>query len=366
MAPLAQSTKMRLLKLLLDLQSSQPNTPVSFKELAKTIGVTPERIGQLYRELAAEYVLPPVKDNAYLSSHSTRRRLRKLLQDFLMNRPNAPVSLSELAQTLGVSRERIRQLYHQLAKEHVLPPVQHSGQPRIGEWNKKQVRTRLKRQRETSRKLTNPKTPTLEAEVRAYREQGMTAHEIAKVNGKPVYTTYSVPHKLDIPFKRAIRGGGRSETLALEAEVWKYSQQGLTAPEIVKRTGRYKQTIYAVLHRLGIFNGAVYGSRELLTPELEAKVRAYSEQGGTVAEIAKRTGLDVRTIHRVHHRLHIPLPPSIKYLYAHALEAEVRAYSEQGMNAPEIAKKIGRPLDTIYHVLHRLNIPLSKQHRRSG
>jgi hypothetical protein len=300
------------------------------------------------------------------SSQSTKMRLLQLLQDYILNRPNTSVSLSELAQTLGVSRERIRQLYRHLARENVLPPVQHSGRSRIGEWNKKQVITRLKRQGETSRKLTKPKTPALEVEVRTYSEQGMTAHEIARVNGKPVYTTYSVPHRLDIPFKRAKRGGGRSETLALEAEVWKYSQQGLTAPEIVRRTGRYKQTIYAVLHRLGIFNGAVYGSREPLTPELEAKVRAYSEQGMPVTEIVKRTGLDVRTIHRVHHRLHIPLPPSIKYLQAHALEAEVRAYSEQGMIAPEIAKKIGRPLDTIYAVLHRLNIPLSKPRRRSG
>src|SRR6266487_169178 len=370
MAQQAQSTKIRLLKLLLDLQSSQPNTPVSFAELAQTIGVTPERIGQLYRQLAVEYVLPPVKKtilaaSAYPSPQSTKMRLLKLLQDSLRNQPNTPVSLSEIAQSFAVSRERIHQLYHQLAREHMLPSVQQSGRSRIGEWNKKQVIPRVKRQGKASRRLTNPKTPALEAEVQTYSKQGMTAHEIARVNGKPVYTTYSVPHRLDIPFKRAIRGGGRSETLALEAEVWKYSQQGLTAPEIVRRTGRYKQTIYTVLHRLGIFNGAVYGPRNPITPELEAELRAYSEQGMTVAEIAKRTGIDVRTVHRVHHRLHIPLPPSDKNLHAHALEAEVRKYSEQGMIAPEIAKKVGRPLDTIYHVLHRLNIPLSKPRRRS-
>lgn len=365
MALQAQSTKMRLLKLLLEMQSVQPNTPVSFTELAKTIGVTPERIGQLYRHLAVGYVLPPAKKNVYLSSQSTRMRLLKLLQDSLRNQPNTPVSLSKLAQTLGVSRERVHQLYQQLAREYVLPPVQHSGKPKIGEWNKKQVRTRRKRQGETSRKLTKPKTPSLEAEVQTYSEQGITVPEITKVNGKPVYTTYSVPHRLDIPFKQAKRGGGRSRTLALEAEVWKYSQQGLTAPEIVRRTGRYKQTIYAVLHRLGIFNGAVYEPREPVTPELEAKVGAYSEQGIPVAEIVKRTGLDVRTIHRVHNRLDIPLPPSKKYLHARALEAEIRVYSEQGMIAPEIAKKIGRSLDTIYAVLHRLNIPLSKPRRRS-
>ncbi len=127
MAQQAQTTKMRLLKLLLDLQSALPNTPVSFTELAKTIGVTPERIGQLYRQLAVDYVLPPAKKDAYLASQSTRMRLLKLLQDSLRNQSNTPVSLSELAQTLGVSRERVHQLYQQLAKEYVLPQVQHSG-----------------------------------------------------------------------------------------------------------------------------------------------------------------------------------------------------------------------------------------------
>ena len=252
--------------------------------------MTPERIGQLYKQLAVGYVLPPAKEHANLSSHSTKRRLRKLLQDSLKNRPNTPVSLSELAQALGVSRERVRQLYRQLKAEYALPPVKKRG----GGINKyrelvkaeqraraqqvqalrekgvhykqiqrelgltygqvRQAITRLNHERETGRRLRipNPKTRALGAEVRMYSEQGLTAYEIAERTGKPVQTIYSALHRLHIPFKRVIPRKNIPKTRALEAEVRAYSAQGMTPPEIARKIGRPKTSVYNVFYRLHI------------------------------------------------------------------------------------------------------------------
>ncbi len=197
MAPPVQTTKLRLLKVLLDLQSTQPQTTVSFMELAQTIGVTPQRIGQLYRELAVEHVLPPVKKlflaaSAYPSSQSTKMRLLKLLQDFLRNQPDTPVSLSELAQTLGVSRERVHQLYRQLAVEHVLPPI----------------RKRKKTRREKPPQPTSPKTLAFEAEVRAYIALGMNATEIRRITGRGANTVLAALHRLGVPLRKRSHKSG--------------------------------------------------------------------------------------------------------------------------------------------------------------
>src|SRR5947208_3831985 len=99
------------------------------------------------------------------SNKSTKLRLLKLLQDSWSSQPDTPVSLSKLAQTLNVSRERVRQLYRQLAVEYTLPPVK-------------------KRRQGTGRRLRNPNTLAFEAEVRKYNEQGLSAPEIAKRTGR--------------------------------------------------------------------------------------------------------------------------------------------------------------------------------------
>src|SRR6266699_6265493 len=99
------------------------------------------------------------------SNQSTKMRLLKLLQHSLATQPNTAVSLSELGRTLNISRERVRQLYRQLAVEYALPPVK-KRRPGIGE---------IKQSMSTNagdmvRKLRtpSPQTLALEAEVRKY------------------------------------------------------------------------------------------------------------------------------------------------------------------------------------------------------
>src|SRR6266699_24377 len=235
------------------------------------------------------------------SNQSTKLRLLKLLQHSLSTQPNTPVSLSELAQTLNVSRERVRQLYRKLAVEYALPPVRKRS-PGISEINRHQANealTKLTRSGDEVHKLRtpSPQTLALEAEIRKYIKQNMSVPEIARKIGRPAPTIYTVLQRLDIPFKRVKDSGRRlrnPETVALEAEVQSYSEQGMSAPEIAKKTGRPGRTIYEVLSRLGIprnYTGrAAYSWNSPKARALEDEVRAYSEQGMTVDEIAKRTG----------------------------------------------------------------------------
>jgi len=219
----------------------------------------------------------------------------------------------------------------------------------------------FKRVKDTGRRLRNPSTLAIEAEVRKYSEQGLSVAEIVKRTGRSESNIERIHHRLHIPLPQKQKS---PQTLALEAEVRKYSEQGLTAPEIAIRTGRPGRTIYGVLHRLRIprrlMGKAVYKTEK--SPEtraLEEEVKAFIEQGMTVAEIIKRTRRPGFTIYSVLRRLHLPYIRVLKRKNpeTRALEAEVRKYSEQGLTAPEIARQIGRNRKTIYSVLSRLGLP---------
>src|SRR6266702_3770225 len=130
------------------------------------------------------------------SNQTTKMRLLKLLKHFHSIQPNTTVSLSKLAQTLNVSRERVRQLYRQLAVEYTLPPVK-------------------KRRQGTGRRLRNPNTLAFEAEVRKYNEQGLSTPEIAKRTGRSESTIQRIHHRLHIPLQPRRKS---PQVLALEAE----------------------------------------------------------------------------------------------------------------------------------------------------
>src|SRR5258708_447059 len=149
----------------------------------------------------------------------------------------------------------------------------------------------------------------------------------------------------------------------------------MSVAEIARKIGSRASTIYRVLHRLDIHFKRIHRRLHIPLPPrrkspqtlaLEAEVRAYRAQGLTVAEIVRKTGRHVRTIQRIHRRLHLPLPPRRKSPQTLALEAQVRAYREQGMSGSEIARKIGRNSKTVYKIFYRLNIPLRKRSSRPG
>src|SRR6266705_2228956 len=109
MASYSQATKLRILKVLQEFQVSNPTQPVSLNEVAKILNLSVTCVRQVYQELATVYRLPP--KTTYQPKSSIRIPLLKLLQGFRIANPTQLVSLSELARTFHVSRERIRQLY---------------------------------------------------------------------------------------------------------------------------------------------------------------------------------------------------------------------------------------------------------------
>src|SRR6266702_2144550 len=296
------------------------------------------------------------------SNQSTKLRLLKLLQHSWSTQPNTTVSLSELAQTLNVSRERVRQLYHQLAVEYALPPIQKRKLNEINQRSSDNQTNKLNTNGEVIRKLRtpSPKTLAIEALVRKYSEQGLSVAEIVRKTGRSESNIERIHHRLHIPLPPKQKS---PQTQELEALVCKYSEQGLNAPEIARKIGRPLRTIYYVLRRLHIprkYTGAaVRSGKNPKARALEDVVRMFSGQGMTPSEIAESTGKPVGTIYHVLRRLVLPYIRKLKQKspQTQELEALVRKYSEQGLNAPEIARKLGKNRKSVYSVFRRLGLP---------
>jgi transposase/biotin operon repressor len=236
-------------------------------------------------------------------SVSTRERLLLLLQETVAAAPTTPVSLSDLAHTLGVSRERIRVLYRQLAREYPLPPVKNKGS-----WSKET------RRKQTARKQT--KEQDIAQKIKALRDKGVSYQQIVAEHGIRISQAQKAITKL-------IREGETShkltspETLAFEAKVQAYRAQGMTGDEIAERTGKHRTSVYAALRRLDI-------------------------------PLSKRTRKSEETSRRL---------KNPKFL---AFAAAAQAYRAQGMSGNEIAKRTGRPRSTVYRVIHQLDPSLRK------
>src|SRR6266702_2327325 len=251
------------------------------------------------------------------SNQSTKLRLLKLLQHSWSTQPNTTVSLSELAQTLNVSRERVRQLYHQLAVEYALPPIQKRKLNEINQRSSDNQTNKLNTNGEVIRKLRtpSPQTLALEADVRKYISQNMSVPEIARKTGRSESNIERIHHRLHIPLPPKQKS---PQTQELEALVRKYSEQGLNAPEIARKIGKNRKSVYSVFRRLGL-------------PFKWVKVT------------------------------------ELRNPKTHAFDAEVKwYYFSLGMSSKEIASITRRDMKTVYAALHRLGVPLKKQSRRSG
>jgi transposase/biotin operon repressor len=230
---LSVSTRERLLLLLQETVAGAPTTPVSLSDLAHTLGVSRERVRVLYRQLAREYQLPPVKNKGSLSTETQRKHAERK-----QAREQAVAQKVKALRDKGI-------YYQQIIKEHGIPESQ------LWKATKK-----LSRNGETSRKLTSPETLAFEAAVRVYRAQGMTGDEIAKRTGKHRTSVYAALRRLDIPLSKRMRK--RTETprrlknpkfLAFAATIQAYRRQGLSAEEIIKKTGKPRSTVYRVIHQ---------------------------------------------------------------------------------------------------------------------
>ena len=216
-------------------------------------------------------------------SVSTRERLLLLLQETMKAAPTTPVSMSDLAHTLGVSRERVRILYRQLAREYHLPPVQ-----KRGSWV---TWTPEKRQQQAA------KQQAIVQKVKVLREKGVDYKQIVNEYGIPISQVWKATKQLSREGKTS-RKLTSPETLAFEAQVRAYRAQGMTGDEIAQRTGKHRTSVYAALRRLDVplskrTRSPVEASRRLKNPRFlafAAAVQAFRGQGLNVEEISKKTG----------------------------------------------------------------------------
>jgi len=256
-------------------------------------------------------MLPPsnptgmrVKDT---SPSSPRMRLLHLLQHAQTTQPNTPVLLEKLAQTVGISEARIRQLYKELAVDHQLPSLDTTSRRRA--ITPDPTRTRLLRLLQYAQ-ATQPNTPVSLSKLA--KVVGVT-RERARVQYHKLAAEYQLP-----PVEKS---GGWSE----------------------KRTLEHKSNEWVLVQ----------------------KVKLLREQGLHATQIKRELGVSHERVERAITLLIRRGETSRKLANPQtlALEAEVRKYRAQGISAAEIAIKLGRPRQSVYSVLRRLDIPLSK---RSG
>ncbi len=263
-------------------------------------------------------------------SVSTRERLLFLMLDIIAVEPNTPVSLSDLAQTLGVSRERIRVLYRQLAHEYPFPPVKNKGS-----WSKEM------RRKHTVRKQI--KEAAVREKVKALRDKGVYYQQIIQDHGIPESQLWQATKQLSREGKTS-RKLTSSETLAFEVAVRAYRAQGMTGDEIAQKTGKHRTTVYAALRRLDVplskRTRRVKGEKVAPLPRADKKASrpsvrpphsprltkahllqilqtALSTQPNTpvsLSEIARTLGVPRQYVHRLYHQLAVEyaLPPIAK------------------------------------------------------
>jgi biotin operon repressor len=62
-----------------------------------------------------------------MTAESMRSQLLQILQPSLSERPGEPVSFVAIGKALGISRQYVRKLYHELKTEYPVPPVGKRG-----------------------------------------------------------------------------------------------------------------------------------------------------------------------------------------------------------------------------------------------
>ncbi len=264
---LSVSTRERLLFLMLDIIAVEPNTPVSLSDLAHTLGVSRERVRVLYRQLAREYPLPPVKNKGSWSKEMRRKHtVRKQIKETAV-------------------REKVKALrdkgfyFQQIIQDHGIPESQL--------W---QATKQLSREGKTSRKLTSPETLAFEAVVRAYRAQGMTGDEIAQKTGKHRTTVYAALRRLDVPLSKRTRRVKGEKVTPLPRSYKKASLPRGRSPRSPQLTKA---------HLLQI---------------LQTSFSTQPKTSVSLSEIARALGVPRQRVHTLYHQfaLDYPLPPVAK------------------------------------------------------
>ncbi|AEM38943.1 hypothetical protein Pyrfu_1075 [Pyrolobus fumarii 1A] len=142
--------------------------------------------------------------------------------------------------------------------------------------------------------------------------------------------------------------------------VVKLYKEGVPIDEIAKRACINKATIYLILRRHGIEPMRKRRRSKKLTPEEEEQlVREYME-GVPVQQLLEKYNISTTKLYEILKKHNVPHRSS-RRSHSHRRVTpdeieEIEKLYKQGATVYEIAKKLERPVSTVYAVLRRLGL----------
>jgi hypothetical protein len=113
--PKPGQTQKRFLEKLEEFEREHPGEAFDMRSWAEELGVTRHRLSQLYSELEKKLTLPPkMTHKTGPKPGQTQNRLIEKLEEFGREHPGETLTLGRLTDELGVTLERLRQLYKHL------------------------------------------------------------------------------------------------------------------------------------------------------------------------------------------------------------------------------------------------------------
>ncbi len=137
-------------------------------------------------------------------------------------------------------------------------------------------------------------------------------------------------------------------------------QKGVPVEEIAEKACINRATIYSILRRHGIQPSRKTRRSRELTPEEEKKLVEEYLSGIPVQELMEKYGLSATKLYNILSKYGVPRrAPRRSHSHRRITPEEVeeiRKLYEQGASVYEIAKRLKRPISTVYAVLKRLGL----------
>lgn len=245
------------------------------EEIRNKLGLTPGRLDSRITKLIKEGAVEPRSDIRSSGKGGARFTLEQVLDKYIEQNPGKIIILADIAKEIGVSRERVRQLYLQIASQRTVPPAI-----------------------SLFRKLKVAQDETFDQQVKELVLQGIDSKEIARrlqVTKKLVLQVKSSNYRRELEIRRS--------------QIQDLKKRGFSTRDIIEMTGFSEGSINKILATLR-GKGEVKRSRKRY--KTKAEVECFKEQISqlrlesgklTYKQIAEITGESETTIGNYVNRL---------------------------------------------------------------
>ena len=201
-------------------------------------------------------------------------KLLQILQEFQQVHPTGAITLQDMANQLGVTRERARKIYDELSIKHTLPPKSGSGMGQLSE----------------------EYLAKLDQEVAKRQDQGKTSDQIAEELRVPSVWIKTSQRRFALQIQEQVKRDHEE----FRRQVEQLRNQGIGNNRIAEILGKsISQIQYVVTGLVSI--GDVQKMRQRKSQQelapFDAKVKVLRAEGLTYQEMAERLGPEVSVSH---------------------------------------------------------------------